>query len=86
MFGQQHTPKYDEKDYEREIQKYIASPNESSLSEVSYDIRSLRPKETNWLGSALLLKPIKDTIKISYSIISQKSNGELSGTLEYHTK
>ena len=84
VFGQQHTPRYNEKDYEREIQKYIASPNEGSTSEVAYNIQSLRPKETNWLGAAILLKPMKDTVLISYSIISQRSNGELSGTLEYH--
>ncbi len=77
-------PKYDAEDYEREIRKYIASPIEGSTSEYSYDIKSLRPRETNWIGSAILVKPHSETIRIFYSIISQNSSGELSGTLEFH--
>jgi hypothetical protein len=82
LLNPHRAPRYNANDYEREIRKYIASPIEGSTSEYSFDIQSLRPRETNWIGAAILVKPISETIRISYSVISRNSNGELSGSLE----
>lgn len=77
-------PRYDEEDYEREISKYIAMPNSDSKSEFEFTISSLRPKEKKWLGPALLIKPLKDSFDIKYSIKSKHSEGNLSGIVEFN--
>lgn len=77
-------PRYDEEDYEREISKYIAMPNSDSKSEFEFTISSLRPKEKKWLGPALLIKPLKDSFDIKYSIKSKHSDGNLSGIVEFN--
>ena len=66
-------PQYDGEDYEREIQKYIASPVNGGSSEVEFHIKDIRPKENKWLGASLLIKPTTDKMSISYSIKSQYS-------------
>lgn len=75
-------PEYDSSDYEREIRKYIATPIDGSVNEFDFNIKGLRPKEKSWLGAAILLRPKTDTVSLSYSIISQMSDGSLSGRLE----
>lgn len=77
-------PRYDEEDYEREISKYIAMPNSDSKSEFEFTISSLRPKEKKWLGPALLIKPLKDSFDIKYSIKSKHSDGNLSGIVQFN--
>lgn len=77
------TPRYDEDDYEREITKYIATPNANSKNEFEFSIGSLRPKEKKWLGPALLIRPLEDGFDIDYSIKSKHSNGDLSGIVKY---
>jgi len=71
-----------DKDYEREIQKFIVSPVNGGSSEVEFHIKDLRPKENKWLGASILIKPATEIISISYSIKSQYSSGDLSGALE----
>lgn len=77
-------PRYDEEDYESEISKYIAIPNSDSKSEFEFTISSLRPKEKKWLGPALLIKPLKDSFDIEYSIKSKHSDGNLSGVVKFN--
>ena len=77
-------PRYDEEDYEREISKYIAMPNSDSKSDFEFTISSLRPKEKKWLGPALLIKPLKDSFDIKYSIKSKHSDGNLSGIVKFN--
>lgn len=77
-------PRYDEEDYEREISKYVAMPIANSKSEFEFTISSLRPKENKWLGPALLIRPLKDSFDIEYSIKSKNSNGNLSGIIKYN--
>ena len=72
---------YDSQDYEIELQKYIAKPIEYDNSVFEYEIRNLRPKETKWLGASILVKPLSNSIKLSYSIKSPNSNGELAGDI-----
>jgi len=76
-------PKYDIKDYQREISKYIANTDEENDSEFTFHINSLRAHETKWLGAALLLKPLTKDFEITYSIKSRHSDGHLSGVLKY---
>lgn len=77
------SPEFDAEDYEREIKKYIASPVNGGDSEVELYIKDLRPKENKWLGASLLVKPTTDKISFSYSIKSQYSSGDISGSLEF---
>ena len=44
-------------------------------------IRSLQPNEKVWIGPALLLKPMKDEIEITYILRSDKTDGTISGQL-----
>lgn len=74
---------YDADDYEHELSKYIACPNESKGYEYEYYIKSLRPKEICWLGPMIMIKADTKEVKMQYSIKSNKSDGNLSGTLHY---
>lgn len=76
------SPKYDSEDYEREVQKFIVSPINSSRNEVEFDIDDLRPKENKWLGPSLLVKAKTNKISLTYSVKSQHSGGNLSGVIE----
>lgn len=77
---------YDADDYEHELSKYIASPNESTEYEYEYYIKSLRPKEICWLGPMIMVKADAKQVKMQYSIKSNKSDGNLSGTLHYEVE
>lgn len=76
-------PRYDSEDYARELSKFIAKPISGRMSEFSFNINSLHAQEKKWIGPALLLKPIDGAIEITYSVKSQSSDGNLSGTLMY---
>lgn len=81
-FGSSY-PQYDSSDYEREVQKYIASPIKGSQNEFVFHIKSLRPKENSWLGAGILVRPKTNKVSFSYIIKSQHSDGSLSGKLEF---
>jgi len=72
---------FDSEDYAFELQKYIAMPCEHSSNISEFTVNNLHPKETKWLGASILLKPLKDSIRLSYSIKSCNSNGDLSGDI-----
>lgn len=72
---------FDEDDYEREIQNYIATPIVGSNNVYVYHIDNLRAKESKWLGAAILVKKQDKQIHISYNIKSDGSNGELQGEI-----
>lgn len=74
-------PRYNEKDYEREISKYIASPMEERDGEYQFYINGLRALEKKWLGAALLVKTESKSFNIEYLIKSRKSDGSLMGNL-----
>lgn len=76
-----NAPQYDASDYEREIQKYFATSMENADSTYEFYIRSLQPNEKVWIGPALLLKPMKDEIEITYILRSDKTDGTISGQL-----
>ena len=75
-------PRYTEEDYVRELSRYIASPEAGNSEVYSFHIPSLHAKESKWLSRMIILRPLKDTIQLSYSIKSSSSNGDLAGTLE----
>ena len=75
--------KYDAEDYEKELSKYIATAQGPNKNEYEFYIKSLRPKETCWLGPMIMLKNDFKSISIRYSIKSNKSDGDLSGVLQY---
>lgn len=80
-FGVNNDDKYDSEDYENEILNYIAKPVNGGKTEFLYRIKSLRAKETVWIGDCILFRPKSKNIRLQYSIKSNKSNGENSGTL-----
>lgn len=81
-FGRE-TAKYDESDYERELQKYFAEPMDDHDNEYEFYIKSLRPNEKSWLGPAIMIKPLKEEVVLSYSIKSNKTDGTISGVLKF---
>ena len=54
---------------------------ENADSTYEFYIRSLQPNEKVWIGPALLLKPMKDEIEITYILRSDKTDGTISGQL-----
>ena len=78
-------PKYDASDYEREIKKYFATSMENSNDTYEFNIRGLRAHEKLWLGSAILIRPLKDEVVLSYIVKSKNSDGLINGTLKYST-
>ena len=66
-----------------ELAKYIAEPIEGTAAEFTFTISSLHAKEKKWLGAAILVKPISDTVEITYTIKSRSSDGNLSGMMVY---
>lgn len=83
-FGYAYRPEYDLDDYVDEIQKYIATPIETSYNEFDFHNRKLRPNEKNWLGKGILLKPKASKVTMTYRITSEHSDGTLGGILEYN--
>ena len=78
--------KYDASDYEREIKKFFATSMENSNDTYEFYIRSLRAHEKSWLGSAILIRPLKNEVVLSYSVKSRKSDGLINGTLKLTLK
>lgn len=64
-----------------ELKEFIATANGRNYYE--FDINNLRPNECKWLYKGLLIKPVDNTIKITYYIRSLHSSGNLGKTLEY---
>lgn len=72
-------PSKDENDYEAELEEFIASTD--GVDFYDFEVSSLRPNEIRWLDRGVLIQPCEGTIKISYSIHSDHSDGHLRGTL-----
>lgn len=50
-----------------------------------FDVANLRPNECKWLSGGMLIKPIDGKIKVHYQIHSDRSTGDLGGTLELYS-
>ena len=74
-------PRYSEEDYEKELKKYIASPIGGNPHSFEFTVGKLHAREKKWIGPMLLLKPIGNQVKISYSIKSVNSDGTLGRNL-----
>lgn len=87
--GMLQYPEKNEIDFKDELEEYIASSHGNDYYEFRID--SLRPGECKWLMQGMLIKPIKDEIKVRYQLHSEHSSGELSGELiwnqtDYYSK
>jgi hypothetical protein len=75
-------PRYSTEDYVRELSRYVASPEEGKPTVFSFHIPSLHAREAKWLPGTIILRPLKETIQMKYSVKSSSSDGNLEGTLE----
>ncbi len=82
-FGYMSFPSSDFEDYEQELQEYVQDIDEDSANEFSFSIGALRPNETVWLDKVLLIKPMNGIITIDYSLKSNNTTGNISGSLCY---
>ena len=82
IFGN-YTYEPDAEDYEDEIKKFVATPIGRNNNTILFEIKSLRANEKKWLGPIILVIPKAETVKLSYTIKSKKSNGTLSSELFY---
>lgn len=74
------TPRSDAMDYEAEIQTYVKMPIDKSQYQCT--VKSIRPNEIMWLGQVLMLKATKEKVVLQYTIISENTNGDLTGEIE----
>ena len=72
-----------EEDYKEELKEFIASTSGHGYYE--FDVANLRPNECKWLSGGMLIKPIDGKIKVHYQIHSDRSTGDLGGTLELYS-
>ena len=66
-----------------ELKEFIASTSGHGYYE--FDVANLRPNECKWLSGGMLIKPIDGKIKVHYQIHSDRSTGDLGGTLELYS-
>ena len=71
----------DADDYLETLGDYIATP--STRSVVEFKINSLQANEAKWLDKVILIKVKRGGLKLTYSITSDNTDGNVSGTLEY---
>lgn len=75
-------PVYDMDDYVRELKRYVATPEDGDSSFFSFSISSLHAKEAKWLSHTIILRPLKENVKLKYSVKSAHSDGSIEGILE----
>ena len=68
-------------DYEEAIELFIACPVDENV--YSFKISSLKAGEKKWLGAMIALKKNTDKVKLTYRIISDKTDGNNEGELIY---
>lgn len=76
------SPEYTRNDYKKQLSRYAATPLETESTSCLFHISVLHAGEAKWLSHLIILKPKADVIKMSYTIRSSKSNGELNGELK----
>ena len=70
----------DDDDFLDTLKDYIATP--STVSVVEFKINSLQANEAKWLDKLILIKVKRGGVKLSYSITSDNTDGNVSGVLE----
>lgn len=83
VYGRLSQPQKTEEDYKEELKEFIASTSGHGYYE--FDVANLRPNECKWLSGGMLIKPIDGKIKVHYQIHSDRSTGDLGGTLELYS-
>lgn len=81
VWGYRIEPRASEEEYEWELQDYVQETNESADREYSFSVQSIRPNETLWLGNVLLIIPEDGQIQIEYSLKSNNTKGDITGSL-----
>lgn len=71
----------DADDYLETLGDYIATPSVGGV--VEFKINSLQANEAKWLDKLILIKVNHGGFKLSYSITSDNTDGNVSGALEY---
>ena len=74
------TPGSDAMDYEAEIQTYVKMPIDKKQYQCT--VKSIRPNEIMWLGQVMMLKATDEKVVLQYTIISENTNGDLTGEIE----
>ena len=75
-------PVYTMDNYVQELSRYIATPEDWNSTVFSFDISSLHAQEAKWLSHIIILKPLKENIRLKYNVKSARSDGSLEGILE----
>ena len=76
--------KYTSEDFYRSLVNNIATAKFSHDNQSIYEfkIKLLRPNETKWLNKIIVVIPLKAELQISYQILSNQSDGTLSGIVK----
>lgn len=79
MIGQVQKP--NARDYEKDLNKYIASPLNDY--EYKFNIGGLRAGEKKWLGKTISLRKKKNLLNftLNYKVRSKKTDGTVCGKL-----
>lgn len=80
-FGYAVEPDPTKEDYEYALQDYIQVIDEGTDNQYTFYVQSIRSNEILWLEKAILIQPIDGNIVVNYSIKSNNTKGDLSGTL-----
>lgn len=70
-------PKYDFSDYEREIQKYVATPTIDQ--NYDFNVMKLQAQDQAWIGKGILLRRKADKVRMVYTITSDYTGGRIRG-------
>ena len=78
--GEVSYPEKTKEDYKQELSEFIASSAGSGFYE--FNVKNLRPGECRWLCRGMLVRSDNGEVRIHYQIHSERSRGNLNGTLE----
>ena len=75
---------YTSEDFYDILARYVATAEyeQGNNSVCKFNIRSLRPNEVKWIGKLIIVKPLQSEIPITYRILSNHSDGTISGILK----
>ena len=76
--------KYTSEDFQTSLERHFATATSTQDNQSIYEfqIKSLRPNETKWLNRIIVVKPLRSEFNIAYQMLSNKSDGTLSGIIK----
>ncbi|WP_108775276.1 hypothetical protein [Lactimicrobium massiliense] len=69
-----------DEDFIADLVDFVEKPDGNRYQ---FELKSLRPSETVWIGRGILVRPITDIISFHYTIYSEKLGQRLSGDVTY---